>query len=91
MSFLRIDGAYLLVAAGVLVVLLAHAWLIRRTRLWPALIIPTLYVVGVGCLAARGLMRSPLDYLFAAFGLAGLLLWRVQLRRRQGEVHRVSN
>lgn len=90
MSFLLIDGAYLLVAAAVLVVLLAHGWLIRRNALWPALIVPTLFVLGVGYLAASGLMRSPIDYLFAAFGLAGLLLWRAQLRRRQSEALRVS-
>lgn len=86
----RIDGAYLLVAAAVLVVLLAHGWLIRRQALWPALIVPVLYTLGVGYLAATGMMRSPLDYLFAAFGLAGLLLWRTQLRRREREVPRVS-
>ena len=75
----RIDGAYLAVAAGVLLVVLAHGWLIRRQARWPSLVVPVLYVVGVGYLAAVGLMRSPLDYLFAAFGLAGLLLWPLAL------------
>lgn len=86
----RIDGAYLAVAAGVLLVVLAHGWLIRRQARWPSLVVPVLYVVGVGYLAAVGLMRSPLDYLFAAFGLAGLLLWPAQVRRTPQDVRRVS-
>lgn len=85
----RIDGAYLAVAAGVLAVLLLHGWLIRRTAKWPSLIVPSLYVIGVGYLAVVGLLRSPLDYVFAAFGLAGLLLWPAQVRRAKG-ARRVS-
>lgn len=77
----RFDAPYLLIGAGLLVVLLAHGWLIKRRTTWLGAVVPALYLGLIGYLAATDSLRSVGDYLFAAFGLLGLLLWWSSSRR----------
>lgn len=77
----RIDVPYLLIGAGLVVVLLVHGWLIKRRTAWLGAIVPTLYLGLIGYIAVTGRLTSVIDYLFAAFGLIGLLLWWSSSRR----------
>lgn len=81
MPAFRFDTPYLLIGGCLLLVLLVHGWLIKRRPRWPGAIVPALYLGGVGYLAGTGRLTSLVDYLFAAFGLVGLLLWWSSGRR----------
>lgn len=81
MSPFRLDGPYLVIASALIVVLLLHGWLIKRRTPWLGALVPVCYVGLVGFLAASGRLPSVIDYIFAALGLLGLLLWWSSVRR----------
>lgn len=81
MPSFRFDTPYLIIGGCLLLVLLVHGWLIKRRTPWLGAIVPSLYLGGIGYLAVTGRLGSVVDYLFAAFGLVGLLLWWSSARR----------
>ncbi|HMQ36340.1 MAG TPA: hypothetical protein PKE46_09170 [Micropruina sp.] len=90
MPSFRLDTPYLIIGGCLLLVLLTHGWLIKRRTPWLGAVVPALYLGGIGYLAATGRLGSVVDYLFAAFGLVGLLLWWSSSRRAmapEGSAH----
>lgn len=75
MNFASFDGGYLLVAAGMVLLLATQSWLISRRRAWLAFIVPVVYLLITVSLGVMGRLSSLSDFVVAALGLVGLVAW----------------
>lgn len=85
MDLSQFDGAYLMLALVLILLLVAQNWLINRERAWLGIFVPTAYISLLVYLGAIGRVISLTDFVVAALGLLGLVAWWASAReaRRQ--------
>lgn len=80
MDFSTFDATYLIVALVMLLVLVLQGWLISRERAWLGVFVPAAYLAVLVYLGATDHVTSLGDFVFAAFGLLGLIAWWASAR-----------
>lgn len=92
MDLSSFDGTYLVAAAVILLLLVLQGLLINRERGWLGVFVPAAYLGVLVFLGATGRVSSLADFVFAAFGLLGLVAWWASAREarrhnsREGDV-----
>lgn len=80
MDFSQLDGTDLSVAVVFLLLIAAQAWLVNRERAWLGAFVPATYFGILMFLGVTGRITSLVDFVFAALGLLGLLVWWISAR-----------
>lgn len=79
MLFERVDTTYLLIAAALIIVGVAHYWL-ARWRAWAGAFVPVAYLGFLGWLFMAGGIRGLMDIVLLLLGFASLLVYWAKAR-----------